>query len=312
MRAVARRRPRSSPRRASTARGRARARRAALARSASCAAQRSPLGGQPGALGLERRRSLAERRTREDGDRHRPRPAPPPVTSADDHSRTVRMVSAPLHPWWGRRVPRRAARRSVPCSSLYSDPDGRRQPLELTADAPRVTIGRRPTLRHRAAVGRRGLAPARRARAHGRGLGRLRRRPLAQRHVRQRRAGARAAAAAPRATSITVGAHADLGVRAPSDRDAPRRPAPRGPATTPVAVTPAQRRLLEALCRPLLDDRLRRARLQPRDRGRADDLASTPSRARCRRCTSCFGLTALPQNEKRAALAARALELLQR
>ena len=53
-------------------------------------------------------------------------------------------------------------------------------------------------LRRRAAVGRRGLAPARRAGPHRRRLGRLRRRPLPQRDVRQRRARARPAPAARR------------------------------------------------------------------------------------------------------------------
>jgi hypothetical protein len=75
------------------------------------------------------------------------------------------------------------------------------------------------------------------------------------------------------------------------------------------AVTPAQRRLLAALCRPLLEGDYSGPAT---NRRLADELMISVDTVKGTLSTlfELFGLTALPQNAKRAALAARALDLL--
>ena len=71
---------------------------------------------------------------------------------------------------------------------VYRTDDGDQLLVDLGAAADRVTIGRRATQRRPARVGLPRLTRARRARARRRGVGADRRRPVAQRHVGQRRA----------------------------------------------------------------------------------------------------------------------------
>jgi hypothetical protein len=75
------------------------------------------------------------------------------------------------------------------------------------------------------------------------------------------------------------------------------------------AVTPAQRRLLAALCRPLLEGQ---ATGPATNRQLAEELAISVDTVKgtLSALFELFGLTALPQNAKRAALAARALDVL--
>jgi hypothetical protein len=75
------------------------------------------------------------------------------------------------------------------------------------------------------------------------------------------------------------------------------------------AVTPAQRRLLTALCRPLVDGDYSGPAT---NRQLAEELMISVDTVKGTLSTlfELFGLTALPQNAKRATLAARALDLL--
>jgi pSer/pThr/pTyr-binding forkhead associated (FHA) protein len=77
------------------------------------------------------------------------------------------------------------------------------------------------------------------------------------------------------------------------------------------AVTPAQRRLLAALCRPLLEGNYSGPAT---NRQLADELMISVDTVKgtLSALFELFGLTAMPQNVKRSALAARALDLLQR
>jgi hypothetical protein len=88
---------------------------------------------------------------------------------------------------------------------------------------------------------------------------------------------------------------------------APTRAARRG-AELP-AVTPAQRRLLAALCRPLLEGDYSGPAT---NRQIADELVISLDTVKgtLSALFDRFGLTAMPQNAKRAALAARALDLV--
>ena len=76
-----------------------------------------------------------------------------------------------------------------------------------------------------------------------------------------------------------------------------------GPAGEPVAVTPAQERLLDALCRPLHEG----AVVPASNRRIADELTLSVETVKgtLSALYEQFGLTALAQNEKRAALAVR-------
>jgi DNA-binding NarL/FixJ family response regulator len=80
------------------------------------------------------------------------------------------------------------------------------------------------------------------------------------------------------------------------------------PATTAVPLTPAQRRLLEALCRPLLGAGYAPAS----NRAIAEELVLSVDTVKgsLSALFELFGLSDLPQNAKRAALAFRALELV--
>ena len=77
-----------------------------------------------------------------------------------------------------------------------------------------------------------------------------------------------------------------------------------GPAA--VALTPTQRRILVALCRPLRDSAFA---TPPTNREIADELALSVDavKAHLRTLFERFGLEQLPQNQKRARLAALAL-----
>ena len=78
-----------------------------------------------------------------------------------------------------------------------------------------------------------------------------------------------------------------------------------------VSVTPAQRRVLEALCRPLRGSRYA---APASNQQIADELVLSVETVKgtLSALFERFGLERLPQNQKRAALAARALELLER
>jgi pSer/pThr/pTyr-binding forkhead associated (FHA) protein len=80
---------------------------------------------------------------------------------------------------------------------------------------------------------------------------------------------------------------------------------------TGIALTPAQRRLLMELCRPLLESRYA---VPAPNQQIADDLVISLDTVKgtLSALFELFGLSALPQNQKRAVLAVRALPLLQR
>jgi pSer/pThr/pTyr-binding forkhead associated (FHA) protein len=80
---------------------------------------------------------------------------------------------------------------------------------------------------------------------------------------------------------------------------------------TSVSLTPAQRRLLIVLCRPLLESPYA---VPAPNRQIADDLVISLDTVKgtLSALFELFGLSALPQNQKRAVLAVRALPLLHR
>ena len=88
---------------------------------------------------------------------------------------------------------------------------------------------------------------------------------------------------------------------------APTRAA--SPAPAAVALTPAQRRVLVALCRPLHESRYA---APASNRQIAEELVLSVETVKgtLSALFELFGVGGLPQNAKRAALAARALELL--
>jgi len=100
-------------------------------------------------------------------------------------------------------------------------------------------------------------------------------------------------------TSITVGGAAN-------GSGSTRRAAPSAP---PVALTPAQRRLLEVLCTPLRESPYAAPASNKRI---ADELVLSVETVKgsLSALYELFGLSELPQNEKRAALAVRALDQL--
>ena len=104
-------------------------------------------------------------------------------------------------------------------------------------------------------------------------------------------------------TSITVGVTV-IEVCGPEATAAGTRDS--GVAQPPVALTPAQRRALTALCRPLLAD----PRAAPAtNQAIAEELSLSVETVKGTMSAlfERYGLSALPQNEKRAVLAQRAL-----
>jgi pSer/pThr/pTyr-binding forkhead associated (FHA) protein len=91
----------------------------------------------------------------------------------------------------------------------------------------------------------------------------------------------------------------------------PARSSPTATRTSPrgavVEVSPAQLRVLRALCRPLGDQRYA-APASNRDIAQELVLSVETVKSTLGRLFELFGLEALPQNQKRAALAAEALE----
>ena len=209
-----------------------------------------------------------------------PPPAPPPPRSRRQWWHSIQTLVACI----------RAARSRddrLPCSSSIAISTAAGSSTSCRTRLPRVTIGRRPScdvaLPWDDEVSRVHAELVR----MGERLGRPRRRALAQRHVRQRRARAHGRRRLRGRRRDPGRPHADLGVRGRARLDGGADPRAREPGDRRRSrLTPAQRRLLEALCRPLRESPVPRAGVQPRDRGRADDLASTPSRARSRRCSS--------------------------
>jgi len=205
------------------------------------------------------------------------------------------------HLWWTVRG-RRGTDNRVVAYLLYSDPDGHRQCVELTGARPRLTIGRRPSCdialpwddevsRLHAELVQIGEEWV----VNDHGLSRN------GTFVNGRRVGARRRlhagdALCVGATTILVCARDGSGV----PTRAARQPGER------VAVTPAQQRLLDALCRPLLDD----GYAAPASNRRiAEELVISVDTVKgtLSALYERFGLTALSQNEKRASLARRAL-----
>jgi len=103
-------------------------------------------------------------------------------------------------------------------------------------------------------------------------------------------------------TLISLCASEHASTAAPTRRARARQP-------TTVRLTPAQRRLLEALCRPLREAPYR---APASNRELADELALSLDTVKGTLTTlfERFELTGLPQNAKRAALASLALELV--
>ena len=141
-----------------------------------------------------------------------------------------------------------AERRGTPFL-LYRDGEDRQVIVELGEGRDRRHARTQLAGRHRAALGPRGLAAACDARADRRRLGACRRAPVAQRHVRQRRAARHAPPSRTAATSSSP-ARSTIAFVAPGPGSASATAV--GDVHVP-PVTPAQRRVLVALCRPLAD-----------------------------------------------------------
>jgi pSer/pThr/pTyr-binding forkhead associated (FHA) protein len=183
---------------------------------------------------------------------------------------------------------------------LYSDPDGRRRLHALAGE--RVTIGRRPSCdvalpwdvevsRLHAELVRLGQDWV----LHDEGLSRNGTFVNGER-VRGRRRLRMDDALTVGATVLSLcGTETNLG----STRAA-------RPAGADVEVTPAQRRVLDALCRPLLHGEVR---APATNRAIADELSLSVETVKGTLSVlyEHFGLSPLAQNEKRAALAVRAL-----
>ena len=103
--------------------------------------------------------------------------------------------------------------------------------------------------------------------------------------------------------------------RTPISMCAPEAPSTTAPTqaarkTGPiVVVSPAQRRVLAALCRPLLESH---HAAPASNRAIANELVLSLDTVKGTLCAlfGCFGVSDLPQNQKRAALAVRALALV--
>ena len=190
---------------------------------------------------------------------------------------------------------------------LYRDYDGRQQLLELSPERASVTIGRRPTCdvalpwddevsRLHAELVQMGADWV----VCDDGLSHNGTFVNGERVRGRRRLGA--------GDVVKVGATliSMCGPEQPSSVAPTRAARPGGELP---AVTPAQLRLLAALCRPLLEG----ASTGPAtNRQLADELMISVDTVKGTLSTlfELFGLTALPQNAKRATLAARALDLL--
>jgi pSer/pThr/pTyr-binding forkhead associated (FHA) protein len=185
---------------------------------------------------------------------------------------------------------------------LYSDPEGHRQCVELTEAWPRLTIGRRPACdialpwddevsRLHAELMLIGDDWV----VHDHGLSRN------GTYINGRRVGARRRlhagdALCVGATTILVCARETSGVATRAAHVHAER----------VAVTPAQQRLLDVLCRPIVDD----GYAAPASNRRIADelvLSLDTVKGTLSALYERFGVSALAQNEKRAALARRAL-----
>ena len=193
-------------------------------------------------------------------------------------------------------------RRGVPFL-VYLDAGRRQRIVELSADASSLSIGREPrsdvSLAWDTEVSRR----ARGARARRRLVDAARRRPLAQRLVRQRAAGPRAAGGWRAATRSRSAARCSCSWP----------PAPRLPTTTTTRypalpdLTPAQRRVLVALCAPALA----RPFAAPASNAEiAAELFVTVDtvKSHLHAMFELFGIDGMPQNRKRAELVRLALE----
>jgi pSer/pThr/pTyr-binding forkhead associated (FHA) protein len=200
----------------------------------------------------------------------------------------------------------RAARmddRGVTPFLLYRDPDGRRELLELTGE--RVTIGRRAScdiaLTWDAEVSRLHAELVRLGEdwvVHDEGLSHNGTFVNGER-VRGRRRLRTGDVLAVGATTIAV--------HGPDRSTAgPTRAAQAG---EPVDVTPAQRRLLEALCRPLLDSGYA-APASNETIAHELVISLDTVKGTLTALYERFGLAELPRSEKRAALAVRGLELI--
>jgi hypothetical protein len=190
---------------------------------------------------------------------------------------------------------------------LYRDHEGRQQLLELPAERPSVTIGRRPSCdvalpwddevsRLHAELVQMGADWV----LCDDGLSHNGTFVKGERVRGRRRLGA--------GDVVKVGGTliSMCGPEQPSSA-APTRAARAGAELPPV--TPAQRRLLAALCRPLLEGH---STGPATNRQLADELMVSVDTVKgtLSALFELFGLSALPQNAKRATLAARALDLL--
>ena len=140
--------------------------------------------------------------------------------------------------------------------------------------------------------------------ARRRAVGAGRRRPVAQRLVRQRRARRRAPACCATATGW-CSARRPVVYRAPATAGASSTI---GVTTSPAAVnlTPTQRQILVALCRPVRDSAFATP-LTNKEIAEEVSLSVDAVKAHLRTLFERFGLEDLPQNQKRARLAAIAL-----
>jgi len=190
----------------------------------------------------------------------------------------------------------------------YHDPDGLRQLYALPSVLSRVTIGRRASCdvalpwddqvsRVHAELVRMGSEWV----VHDDGLSHNGTFVNGERVHGRRRLRAGDVIQAGR-TLISLCASEHASTAAPTRRARARQP-------TTVRLTPAQRRLLEALCRPLRESPYR---APASNRELADELALSLDTVKGTLTTlfERFELTGLPQNAKRAALASLALELV--
>ena len=193
---------------------------------------------------------------------------------------------------------------------LYSDPGGRRHMLELTPERDRVTIGRRASCdvalewdvevsRLHAALVRMGPDWV----VHDEGLSRNGTYLNGERVCGRRRLAA--------GDGLTVGGTLIMVCGAETTASAvPTRAARSDPRA--VRLTPAQKRLLAALSRPLLEETGYRPPASNRMIAHELTISVDTVKGTLSALYELFGLSALGQNEKRAALAVRALPFVQR
>jgi hypothetical protein len=204
---------------------------------------------------------------------------------------------------------RRGARRSCSVFLEFHDPDGRRHRHELTADTPRKTIGRRPS----SDVALSWDDEVSRLHAELVHMGDdwvicddgLSHNGTFVNGVRMRGRKRLAVGDVVQVGSCTLTVSEQ---ERPATTPATR---PVRPGADAVRVTPAQRRLLNALCRPVFE---RPGSAPATNREIADELGISVDTVKGTLAAlfERFELTELPQNAKRTALAARALDLLHR